>query len=315
VIGNEAYVRNTCEVLLAFLCHSEKIEFRKVLQGHGLKGDDFLTPFGLTKDGLDIFSHSKATKKMWTPRKSELLNKHYIRPITTKGKQEKYYAITPIGIVYLCQNYLPEDDFIKHFFNMVMKSLLFHHELVKTTAVSYRKLVVGSYDLLQDKLFDVVDSVKIKHFGDHGTSIDLTYLSLLDSVIHIGTHHFSQDQKGKPLFTEKYLPTKNLEKDEEILLEDYDQTTELEIYQKISTFIIKALFYEYVSGQIIVLKFYKHPSTSPRKIKQLEEKFNNIPDEHLWIASDFHRDLRNILFLNIKEAEQVARVYYDHLLA
>jgi len=326
MIGIEEYERNTVEILKAFLMHGKsQFKDKRKLEGYGLKMDDFLLKFKNENNR----SYSSATKRMFVPRKNELLSNHYITPIRSKGKQAKYFSITPVGIAYLFQKFKPSDDLITEFFNQIIKYLIFYHETTKHK-LGYAKLLEDHHRMFQihdntklskkkeivslSLIFKTMNNIKITHYGENETVVDLTYSLYFDTVVNYATCVFTHQKNKLPLFLEK----DPISEVEEFKLkghtQGFDETTEEKIYQKISTFIIRAFFYESISNRIIDLEHFKNITrSSTSKIKQLENEFKNIPAEYLFIANDFSYRLDSILFLSVEELSKTRGVISKQL--
>ena len=290
MIGNEEYVSNTIEVLKAFLWHGTNIsKDKRKLDGYGLKMEEFLHKFKNEKNE----SYSSATKRMFVARKNELLSNRYITRIRSKGKQSKYYAITPIGIAYLFQKYEPPSDLVTECFNQVIKHLIFYHEITKPKP-GYAKLleshkifqIYSNNELNENKsirtlqaIFKIMKYVKISHDGSNLTNVTLSYPLGLDTDLHYGKYEFihkitsekTKIIKGKKIITKGFKEVKNVTDwfveihlpfqkiDKKIIpFQEYVHTTEKEIYQKIATFIIKAFFYKSITNKIYFYEFVEN---------------------------------------------------------
>ena len=83
-------IKGDLEILETLLNHSKEVIFRKRVQGLGLHANSF---------------DSKGTsKRVFDSRKDEFLKLKFITPLKTKGKKEKNFTITPLGIAYYCNN-------------------------------------------------------------------------------------------------------------------------------------------------------------------------------------------------------------------
>ena len=325
MIGNEEYVNNTLEILKAFLMHGEpQGKDKRKIDGYGLKMDDFLHKF----KNKNNESYSSATKRMFAPRKNELLSNRYITPIRSKGKQTKYYSITPIGIAYLCQNFIRPTNLITEYFNQIIKYLIFYHETTKPKP-GYAKLLENHHRMFQIhdntklskkkeifllwSLFIIMKYVKYDQYAENERSITLSY-PLDYTEINYGTYLFTHGEKNKDLFLELHIPSQKTS-DKLEPFEGYSDTTEKEIYQKIATFIIKAFFYRSLTNKIFshLFKIFENPSKS--STTQFNKELRIIPKEYLKIADDFLNELNSILELNVAELGKIKNVYSDQLLS
>ena len=83
----------------------------KKVVGSGLKESDF--------DGFD-----NCSRRIFNARKSRFLKLRLIESIDRKkGKREKYYKITPLGISYLFQNHPVEESTLKRFFDLLVSNI------------------------------------------------------------------------------------------------------------------------------------------------------------------------------------------------
>jgi len=347
MIGIEEYESNTLEVLKAFLWHGQNIskDIRK-LDGYGLKQDDFLHKFKNENNE----SYSSATKRMFGPRKNELLSNHYITRIRSKGNQTKYYAITPIGIAYLFQKYRPPTDLVTECFNQIIKHLIFYHEITKPN-IGYAKLLESHNKIFQlhdntkrnknkeikslQVIFDIMKYVKIGYGRFNELGVSLSYTLDFDTEIHYGEYRFAhktiatrtEEMDGKTVkvsvinsknitdeFLEIHLPSQKMKMDIS-QFQQFVPTTEKEIYQKIATFIIRAFFYKSITNKTNSYEQTTENKASRGKTMQFKKEFKTIPKEYLWIVDDFHQELVNILMLNMNKLQKTRKVYFDQLLA
>jgi len=164
-----------------------------------------------------------------------------------------------------------------------------------------------------------MDYIKITHYGENETVVDLTYPLYFDTEVYYGRYLFTHGKNKTPLFLEKPMTSEAEEfqsTGHSITSLAYNGTTEVKIYQKISTFIIRAFFNESVSNKIIKLGYLKNNThASKSKITQLEKELKNIPNEYLVIADDFYLELRSILLLNIEEIGKIRDGYFKQLLS
>ena len=288
---------------------------------------------------------------MFAPRKNELLSNRYITRIRSKGKQSKYYAITPIGIAYLFQKYEPPSDLVTEYFNQIIKHLIFYHEITKPKP-GYANLLESPMKIFQiysnnkpnenksiktlQAIFKIMKYVKISHNGSNETGVTLSYPLGLYTDLHYGVYIFihkitSETTKiirGKKIITKGFKEVKNVTDwfveihlpfqkiDKKIIpFQEYVHTTEKEIYQKIATFIIKAFFYKSITNKIYFYEFEQINKPSRGKTIQFKTEFKNMPKEYLWIVNDFHHELSDILMLNTIELDKIRKVYFDELLA
>jgi len=340
--GNEEYESNTLEILKAFLCHSKPIfKDKRKLEGYGLKMDDFIHKFKNENNG----SYSSATKRMFAPRKNELLSNRYITRIRSKGKQTKHYAITPIGIAYLFQKLRPPSNIVTELFNQIIKHLKFYHETTKPK-LGYAKLLEDHYKIFQihdntkpskkkeinslGVIFNIMKYVKITLYRYNEIGVKLSYPLNFDTELHYGEYLFTHKKIGSRTqkmygqtvkvavinsktitdqFLEIHLPSQKIEMNKLTTDQQYIHTTEKEIYQKIATFIIKAFFYQSITNKIISYERAQNNKLSRGKTMKFKTEFKSIPEEYLWIVNDFHNELDNILMLNTIELAKTRRVY------
>lgn len=343
MIGYEDYKGNTVDILNAFLWYGKPIyKDKRKLEGYGLKMDDFLHKF---KNGNDK-SYSSATKRMFVPRKNDLLSNRFITQIRSKGKQTKYYSITPIGIAYLCQQIKLYFGIVPDLYDLIIKHLIFYHETTKPK-LGYSKLLKDHSRIFQKQginlvkkqiipssiILEIMEHVKISYYRHNETGVELSYPLSVGAKIRYGEYLFTHkpisktskiiDGKKVNVFTinpknitdeflEIHLPSQKNENNKiGDVANQFTETTEKEIYQKISTFIIKAFFYESITNRIQRMYW----NTSKGKKIRFKKEFKSIPKEYLTIAEDFLNELNSILELNVIELGKIKKIYSDQLLS
>ena len=121
-------IKGDLEILEALLNHSEKIIFRKKVQGLGLHANSF--------------DSKGSSKRVFDSRKDEFLKLKFITPLKTKGRKEKNFAITPLGIAYYCNNKTESID--RHEVEKIIEILSFYHEELESNNGFYSRLFQDS---------------------------------------------------------------------------------------------------------------------------------------------------------------------------
>ena len=181
-IGNDSYVNNTLEVLRAFLVSSYPIEKRKnIISGYGLKKED------LDKTPKESFNKNgskkhKATSKMFSKRKDDLLYDYHIVQLPSNGRG-KFFGITPIGISYFCEHMENIDSDI---FESIFTHLKFFYEKGKPkeekSYLDELESIMRNKDLREIPDFDIgfefketFANFKIKHSVEDYSTVKMTY--------------------------------------------------------------------------------------------------------------------------------------------
>lgn len=110
-------IEANCDVLSVLLEYGKEILYKKSLQGYGLYDSEF----NLIKKGKKPI----ISRRAFGDRKKELLKRRFIIELLSAGSQKHYYAISPLGIAYLCRNLLKLNP---HQANRIITNLRFFHE-------------------------------------------------------------------------------------------------------------------------------------------------------------------------------------------
>jgi hypothetical protein len=153
-------IKGDLEILGTLLNHGEEVPFRKKVQGLGLHGNSF--------------DSKGSSKRVFDTRKDEFLKLKFITPLKTKGKKEKNFAITPLGIAYYCNNKTEPID--RHEVEKIIKMLSFYHDHLDPNDESYSELFTDG--IKQEEAWN-----GIKEIINQKKKPEKLYLNFLKSVL------------------------------------------------------------------------------------------------------------------------------------
>ena len=270
---------------------------------------------GYDERGKEIKSVRKETgpsRKIFRRHLPELLKKKLLTRIKTKDERSKYYSITPLGICHLIKSeeffdgikyrwperfyvFLALETFavpnVKPFHSIIFEGQKFNFgnlwdNLVKIESLSIREEMVHVFQNFETN--DNRVTFYLTYGYDINNKIRLASFSINDDTISVyELGKFSGPVYGDPLY-------KSLELDEE------------QFHNYLANLLICALLYDYTAAKFDMYQNWvnrdkeiaKRNRKKPRlrnRIKNIEELFNEIPEEYLKVLYLFNHHISNIV--------------------
>jgi len=276
--------RDRRESIMSILCllleKSEKVSYRRKLQGYGLYDSQF-----------DKFS-PECTRRIFNHSKNELLEKKYITKLKTRGEQKQYYSITPLGICYLCSisevdkhQYIKMLDFLKFFYK--------NNSLTKTSNIAIKiKTMRDVWELVEK-----YDEPHMQNSFAFYFELALEGIKIIDKRVELS---YTDMHANSTTSFAKYF----IKNDEIQALEiPPRELLESEFYYEIAEYIIYSFFYTLIIGimntpqqtNIIKLlkKKYSKTSDKPKKREYMSRirLLNKLTQESTEILNSFDKSI------------------------
>ncbi len=291
------------KILKAILENDKIIDDEKVgVTGYSLSKGDPKIPIGTWND-----NYPQLEEKLLITRTN--------KDAETNGRKNKNYSITPIGIFQTCNGYerMPEEYLMK-----VFKCFFIHYHrgnpdndktITKKTMDSIFNILcnMNLLEKIHDSFYEVVESLKIKPFGD-STYIDLTY-TLPTTGLHISI------QKIQCI-----TPTTA-----NIMIDDIEDKTSLirtdmidgaTLHHHISKFFLQAFVHHVYKIIEFEMRSFKKMGTQAQYSTNVQNSFkqaasnekmvlDSFPPELLKIVKTFQKNLEKEIKLSLQKFKKV----------
>ena len=294
-------IKGDLEILEILLSHSKEVIFRKKVQGFGLHANSF-------------DSKGNSSKRVFDSRKEEFLKLKFITPLKTKGKKEKNFAITPLGIAYYCNNNTNPID--KHEVEQIIRILSFYHDNLDPNNEFYSELFQ--------------DSVKQKEAWKGITEIinqkkkpEQLFLNLLKSVLSNITVEIQNEKIiikcsypfGNGTITtvkEFQIIKENIFSSQSPFRRKGDimyQISERGFNYQLSEFILYAFYHKVVYSHLesydesLTVTLNESNVIDGDKIKSVFSELKSLEDynEHIWTMAQFFNEILGIILSNLSD--------------
>ena len=302
-------IKGDLEILGLLINRAEKILFRKKNQGWGLHSRSF-------------DKYENCSKRVFDTRKDEFLKLKFITPLKTKGKKEKNFGITPLGIANYCNSNTNPID--KREVEQIIKILSFYHDNIEPNNEFYSELFQD--DVKQKEAWKGI--IEIINQKKKPEQLYLNFLkSVLSNIVVDIQNEIIVVKCNYPLgneaictMTEYQIIKNNIY----IAQSEYRQKGET-MYQisdrgfnyQLSEFILYAFYHTVVYSHIenynesFTIALEESNVIEGDKIKSVYSELNSLDEynEHIWtMAQYFNERLQLILAVLSSEAESTTNI-------
>ena len=293
-------IKGDLEILEALLNHSKEVIFRKKVQGLGLHANSF--------------DSKGSSKRVFDSRKDEFLKLKFIIPLKTKGKKEKNYAITPLGIAYYCNNKIESID--RHEVEKMIEILSFYHEKLDPNNEFYS-------ELFQDSVKQKEAWKGIKEIINQKKKPEQLFLNILKNVLSNITVEIQNEKiiikANYPLGNGTMTTVKEFQIIKENIFSSQSpfrrkgdlmyQISERGFNYQLSEFILYAFYHKIVSshlenyGEALTVALNESDIVEGDKIKSVFSELNSLEEynEHIWTMAQFFNEILGIILSNLSD--------------
>jgi hypothetical protein len=294
-------IKGDLEILETLLNYSEKVVFRKKVQGLGLHANSF-------------DSKGNSSKRVFDGRKDEFLKLKFIIPLKTKGKKEKNFAITPLGIAYYCNNNTRPTD--KHEVEKIIEILSFYHEKLDPNNEFYS-------ELFQDSVKQKEAWKGIKEIINQKKKPEQLFLNILKNVLSNITVEIQNEKiiikANYPLGNGTMTTVKEFQIIKENIFSSQSpfrrkgdlmyQISERGFNYQLSEFILYAFYHKIVSSHLenydeaFTVALNESDIVDGDKIKSVFSELNSLEEynEHIWTMAQFFNEILGIILSNLSD--------------
>ena len=303
-------IKGDLEILGILLNHGEEISFRRSNQGYGLHARSFDTK-------------GNSSKRVFDTRKNEFLNLKFIKSLKTKGKKEKNFGITPLGIAYYCNNNTRPID--RHEVEQIITILSSYHDKIDPDNGFYSKL-------FQDEVKQKEAWNGIKEIINQKKKPEQLFLNLLKNVLSNITVDVQNEKTiikcsyllGNGTITtvkEFQIIKENIFSSESVFRRKGDimyQISERGFNYQLSEFILYAFYHKIVYSHIenydesFTIALNESNIIDGDKIKSIFSELNSLEsyNEHIWTMAQYFNELLEMILSNLSSET----IYTDNVL-